>query len=44
MIVKYGLKKLGHTKNLGLKKLAEKTNLDLNSIRPTTLDLLSVPA
>lgn len=32
MIVKYGLKKLGHTKNLGLKKLAEKTNLDLNSI------------
>lgn len=32
MIVKYGLKKLGHTKNLGLRKLAEKTNLDLNSI------------
>lgn len=32
MIVKYGLKKLGHTKNLGLKKLAEKTNRDLNSI------------
>lgn len=32
MIVKYGLKNLGHTKNLGLKKLAEKTNLDLNSI------------
>ena len=32
MIVKYGLKKLGHTKNLGLKKLAEKTNLDLSSI------------
>ena len=32
MIVKYGLTKLGHTKNLGLKKLAEKTNLDLNSI------------
>lgn len=32
MIVKYGLKKLGHTKNLGLKKLAEKTNLDFNSI------------
>lgn len=32
MIVKYGLKKLGHTKNLGLRKLAEKTNLDLSSI------------
>jgi single-stranded-DNA-specific exonuclease len=32
MIVKYGLKKLRHTKNLGLKKLAEKTNLDLSSI------------
>lgn len=32
IIVKYGLKKLGHTKNLGLRKLAEKTNLDLNSI------------
>ena len=32
MIVKYGLKKLGRTKNLGLRKLAEKTNLDLNSI------------
>lgn len=32
MIVKYGLKKLGHTKNLGLRRLAEKTNLDLSSI------------
>lgn len=32
MIVKYGLKKLGHTKNLGLRKLAEKTNLDLSNI------------
>lgn len=32
MIVKYGLKKLGYTKNLGLRKLAEKTNLDLGSI------------
>ena len=32
IIVKYGLKKLGRTKNVGLRKLAEKTNLDLNSI------------
>lgn len=32
IIVKYGLKKLGHTKNVGLRKLAEKTNLDLERI------------
>ncbi len=32
IIVKYGLKKLGRTKNVGLRKLAEKTNLDLKNI------------
>lgn len=32
IIVKYGLKKLGCTKNVGLRKLAEKTNLDLKNI------------
>lgn len=32
IIVKYGLKKIGRTENLGLKKLAEKNNLDLTAL------------
>ena len=32
IIVKYGLRRMAETKNLGLKKLAEKNNLDLSTI------------
>lgn len=32
IIVKYGLRKMGRTKNLGLRKLAEKNNLDLDAV------------
>ena len=32
ILVKYGLKKMAQTKNLGLRRLAEKNNLDLGAI------------
>lgn len=32
ILVKYGLKQIAHTKNLGLRKLVEKNNLDPNQI------------
>ena len=32
IIVKYGLKKIGKTENIGLRKLAEKNNLDLSAL------------
>lgn len=32
IIVKYGLRKMGRTRNLGLRKLAEKNNLDLDAV------------
>lgn len=32
LIVKYGLKKIGSTKNTGLRMLVEKNNLDMNSL------------
>lgn len=33
LIVKYGLKKIGSTKNTGLRMLVEKNNLDINNLR-----------
>lgn len=32
ILVKYGLRQMAHTKNIGLRKLAEKNNLDLTQI------------
>jgi len=32
LIVKYGLRQIAHTKNLGLRKLVEKTNLDISAL------------
>ncbi|MFR4783340.1 MAG: hypothetical protein ACLUAR_10945 [Pilosibacter sp.] len=32
LIVKYGLKKIGSTKNTGLRMLVEKNNLDINNL------------
>ena len=32
LIVKYGLKKIGSTKNIGLRMLVEKNNLDINNL------------
>ena len=43
LIVKYGLKKIGSTKNTGLRMLVEKNNLDINNLSAYHIGFVIVP-